>query len=115
MLEIGEVLGGRYQILKHIGSGGMADVYMAKDRKLNRNVAIKVLKKEYVDDEKFLKKFQTEAQAIASLIHPNIVNIYDVGAESGVNYIIMELAGGITLKQYIQNKGRLSPKETVDI
>ena len=99
MLEIGEILGGRYEILKRIGSGGMADVYMAKDQKLNRKVAVKVLKPEYVDDEKFLKKFQTEAQAIASLMHPNIVNIYDVGMEDGVNYIVMELAGGITLKE----------------
>lgn len=115
MLEIGEILGGRYEILKRIGSGGMADVYMAIDQKLNRKVAVKVLKPEYVDDEKFLKKFQTEAQAIASLTHPNIVNIYDVGLEEGVNYIVMELAGGITLKEYIKRKGRLSPQETVDI
>lgn len=115
MLEIGEILGGRYEILKRIGSGGMADVYMAIDQKLNRKVAVKVLKPEYVDDEKFLKKFQTEAQAIASLTHPNIVNIYDVGVEDGVNYIVMELAGGITLKEYIKRKGRLSPQETVDI
>lgn len=115
MLEIGEILGGRYEILKRIGSGGMADVYMAKDQKLNRNVAVKVLKREYVDDEKFLKKFQIEAQAVASLTHPNIVNIYDVGAENGVNYIVMELAGGITLKEYIKKKGYLSPQETVDV
>lgn len=115
MLEVGAMLGGRYEILKRIGSGGMADVYMAKDHKLNRNVAAKVLKKEYVDDEKFLKKFQTEAQAIASLIHPNIVNIYDVGAEDGVNYIVMELAEGVTLKEYIRKQGHLSAKETVDI
>lgn len=115
MLEIGEILGGRYEILKRIGSGGMADVYMAKDQKLNRKVAVKVLKREYVDDEKFLKKFQREAQAIASLTHPNIVNVYDVGAENGVNYIVMELAGGITLKEYIKKKGCISPQETVDI
>lgn len=115
MLEVGLMLGGRYEILKRIGSGGMADVYMAKDHKLNRNVAVKVLKKEYVDDEKFLKKFQTEAQAIASLIHPNIVNIYDVGAEDGVDYIVMELAEGVTLKEYIRRVGHLSAKKTVDI
>ncbi len=115
MLEIGEILGGRYEILKRIGSGGMADVYMAKDQKLNRKVAVKVLKREYVDDEKFLKKFQREAQAIASLTHPNIVNIYDVGAENGINYIVMELVGGITLKEYIKKKGCISPQETVDI
>lgn len=115
MLEVGAMLGGRYEIIKRIGSGGMADVYMAKDHKLNRNIAVKVLKREYVDDAKFLKKFQTEAQAIASLIHPNIVNIYDVGAEDGVNYIVMELAEGVTLKEYIRRVGHLSAKETVDI
>lgn len=98
-----------------VGSGGMADVYMAKDHKLNRNVAVKVLKSEYVEDEKFLKKFETEAQAVARLSHPNIVNIYDVGIEDGINYIVMELAEGITLKEYIRKKGYLSPKETVEI
>lgn len=102
-------------MLKRVGSGGMADVYMAKDHKLNRNVAVKVLKSEYVEDEKFLKKFETEAQAVARLSHPNIVNIYDVGIEDGINYIVMELAEGITLKEYIRKKGYLSPKETVEI
>ena len=111
MLELGTMLSGRYEVLKRVGSGGMADVYMAKDHKLNRNVAVKVLKSEYVEDEKFLKKFETEAQAVARLSHPNIVNIYDVG----INYIVMELAEGITLKEYIRKKGYLSPKETVEI
>ena len=115
MLEIGTMLSGRYEVLKRVGSGGMADVYMAKDHKLNRNVAVKVLKSEYVEDEKFLKKFETEAQAVARLSHPNIVNIYDVGMEDGINYIVMELAEGITLKEYIRKKGYLSPKETVEI
>lgn len=115
MLEIGAMLGGRYEILKRIGSGGMADVYRSKDHKLNRNVAVKVLKSEYVEDEKFLKKFQVEAQAIANLAHPNIVNIYDVGAEDGVNYIVMELAEGVTLKECIKRLGHLPPKEAVDI
>ena len=115
MLEIGTMLSGRYEVLKRVGSGGMADVYMAKDHKLNRNVAVKVLKSEYVEDEKFLKKFETEAQAVARLSHPNIVNIYDVGIEDGINYIVMELAEGITLKEYIRKKGYLSPKETVEI
>ena len=91
MLEIGTMLSGRYEVLKRVGSGGMADVYMAKDHKLNRNVAVKVLKSEYVEDEKFLKKFETEAQAVARLSHPNIVNVYDVGIEDGINYIVMEL------------------------
>ena len=115
MLELGTMLSGRYDVLKRVGSGGMADVYMAKDHKLNRNVAVKVLKSEYVEDEKFLKKFETEAQAVARLSHPNIVNIYDVGIEDGINYIVMELAEGITLKEYIRKKGYLSPKETVEI
>ena len=115
MLELGTMLSGCYEVLKRVGSGGMADVYMAKDHKLNRNVAVKVLKSEYVEDEKFLKKFETEAQAVARLSHPNIVNIYDVGIEDGINYIVMELAEGITLKEYIRKKGYLSPKETVEI
>ena len=115
MLELGTMLSGRYEVLKRVGSGGMADVYMAKDHKLNRNVAVKVLKSEYVEDEKFLKKFETEAQAVARLSHPNIVNIYDVGIDDGINYIVMELAEGITLKEYIRKKGYLSPKETVEI
>lgn len=115
MLELGTMLSGRYEVLKRVGSGGMADVYMAKDHKLNRNVAVKVLKSEYVEDEKFLKKFETEAQAVARLAHQNIVNIYDVGMEDGINYIVMELAEGITLKEYIRKKGYLSPKETVEI
>ena len=115
MLELGTMLSGRYEVLKRVGSGGMADVYMAKDHKLNRNVAVKILKSEYVEDEKFLKKFETEAQAVARLSHPNIVNIYDVGIEDGINYIVMELAEGITLKEYIRKKGYLSPKETVEI
>ena len=115
MLELGTMLSGRYEVLKRVGSGGMADVYMAKDHKLNRNGAVKVLKSEYVEDEKFLKKFETEAQAVARLSHPNIVNIYDVGMEDGINYIVMELAEGITLKEYIRKKGYLSPKETVEI
>lgn len=115
MLELGTMLSGRYEVLKRVGSGGMADVYMVKDHKLNRNVAVKVLKSEYVEDEKFLKKFETEAQAVARLSHPNIVNIYDVGMEDGINYIVMELAEGITLKEYIRKKGYLSPKETVEI
>ena len=115
MLELGTMLSGRYEVLKRVGSGGMADVYMAKDHKLNRNVSVKVLKSEYVEDEKFLKKFETEAQAVARLSHPNIVNIYDVGMEDGINYIVMELAEGITLKEYIRKKGYLSPKETVEI
>lgn len=91
MLEIGTMLSGRYEVLKRVGSGGMADVYMAKDHKLNQRRS-EGFKSEYVEDEKFLKKFETEAQAVARLSHPNIVNVYDVGIEDGINYIVMELA-----------------------
>ena len=103
MLEAGAKLGGRYEIIKKIGAGGMADVYMAKDNKLGRFVAIKVLKEEFSSDENFLRKFDIEAQAVAGLLHPNIINVYDVGIEGDVHYIVMELADGITLKEYIRN------------
>lgn len=115
MLDTGTLLGGRYEIIKHIGTGGMAEVYMAKDHKLNRYVAVKVLKKDYLDDEKILNKFKVEAQAVAGLTHPNIVNVYDVGVEDDTHFIIMELADGITLKEYIRRVGRMTSKETVDI
>ena len=115
MLETGTILGGRYEILKKIGTGGMADVYMAKCHKLNRNVAIKVLKNEYVDNEKFLKNFRWKQRRSQDWPIPNIVNVYDVGQEGSVNYIVMELAEGITLKEYIKKKGHLSAKETVEL
>lgn len=110
----GYFLGGRYEILEHIGSGGMADVYKARCHKLNRYVAIKVLRREYCDNESFVRKFTVEAQSTAGLTHPNIVNIYDAGNEEGVHYIVMELAEGMTLKRYIRRYGRLSARETVD-
>ena len=103
MLRAGMFLGGRYEILEWIGSGGMSDVYKAKCHKLNRYVAVKVLKREYINDTTFVSKFQAEAEAAACLTHPNIVNVYDVGREGDIYYIVMELAEGITLKQYIQN------------
>ena len=115
MLRTGIYLQGRYEILGLIGSGGMADVYKAKCHKLNRLVAIKVLKEEFSDDSGFLGKFQMEAQAAAGLSHPNIVNVYDVGEEIGIYYIVMELVEGITLKKYIEKKARLSVKEAVSI
>ncbi|MDD4370506.1 MAG: Stk1 family PASTA domain-containing Ser/Thr kinase [Anaerostipes sp.] len=115
MLETGSLLSGRYEILKHIGVGGMAEVFMAKDRKLNRYVAVKVLKKVFLEDEKILSKFKVEAQAVAGLNCSNIVNVYDVGVEGDVNYIIMELVDGLTLKEYIRRVGKLSSKETVDV
>lgn len=114
MLQKGTILAGRYEILEHIGSGGMADVYKARCHKLNRYVAIKVLRQEYCDNESFVRKFTVEAQSTAGLIHPNIVNIYDAGNEEGIHYIVMELAEGMTLKRYIRRYGRLSARETVD-
>ncbi len=115
MLREGTILSGRYAISGRIGTGGMADVYKALDHKLNRYVAIKVLKSEFREDENFLKKFQTEAQSAAGLLHPNIVNIYDVGEDRDVIYIVMEYIDGITLKEYIQKKGNLTSKEVISI
>ena len=113
MLTTGTLLVNRYEIQKRIGTGGMADVYMAKDNKLGRYVAIKVLKEEFSSDETFLRKFDSEAKAVAGLIHPNIINVYDVGVEGDIHFIVMELGNGITLKEYIMNKKRLSAEETV--
>ncbi len=115
MLNSGTFIQNRYEIISKIGSGGMADVYKAKDHKLNRLVAIKVLKPEFRDDKVFISKFRTEAQSAAGLSHGNIVNIYDVGEEAGINYIVMELVEGITLKEYIKDQGRLSVKEATSI
>lgn len=115
MLRLGMFLGDRYEILEQIGSGGMSDVYKGKDHKLNRCVAIKVLKNEFSNDKSFVSKFRIEAQSAAGLAHPNIVNVYDVGDEEGIHYIVMELVEGITLKSYIQKKGKLSVKEAISI
>ena len=115
MVKIGMIVGDRYEILERIGTGGMSDVYKAKDHKLNRMVAVKVLKQEFSENANFVSKFRVEAQAAAGLAHPNIVNVYDVGEENGVYYIVMELVEGITLKKYIEKKARLSVKEAVSI
>ena len=114
MLKEGMILAERYEIISKVGTGGMADVYKARDHKLNRLVAVKVLKPEFRDDKTFAK-FQKEAQAAAGLAHPNIVNVYDVGEDEGVNFIVMELVEGITLKDYIKKKGKLSVKEATSI
>ena len=115
MIKEGVLLGNRYQIMGRIGSGGMADVYKAIDVVLNRYVAVKVLKSEFREDETFVQKFRTEAQSAAGLTHPNIVTVYDVAEDRGIYYIVMELVEGITLKDYIQKKGQLTPKEVVGI
>ena len=115
MIKIGMMIGERYEILEKIGTGGMSDVYKAKCHKLNRFVAVKVLKQEFSENENFVSKFRIEAQAAAGLMHSNIVNVYDVGEESGIHYIVMELVEGITLKKYIEKKARLSYKEAVSI
>ncbi len=115
MIRIGMIIGDRYEILERIGTGGMSDVYKSKDHKLNRHVAVKVLKQEFSENTNFVSKFRMEAQAAASLMHPNIVNVYDVGEENGIFYIVMELVEGITLKKYIEKKARLSFKEAVSI
>ena len=114
ILRPGVFLQNRYEILDLIGSVGMSEVYRARCHKLNRYVAIKVLKKEFISDDAFVRKFKMEAQAAGALIHPNIVNYYDVVDEDDLHYIVMELVEGITLKNYIDQKGRLETDEAVD-
>ena len=109
------ILGNRYQIIRKIGDGGMAFVYEAKDKLLNRTVAVKVLRPEFVDDEEFLNKFKREAEAVASLSHPNIVNVYDVGEDGKVHYIVMEYIDGQNLKDIIKNEGTLDEYTALDI
>lgn len=114
MLNPGTMLSGRYEIIEMVGSGGMSEVYKAKCHVLNRFVAIKVLKPEFSSDTNFVTKFRIEAQSAAGLSHPNIVNVYDVGEDNGIYYIVMELVEGITLKEYIQKHGRIAPMEAID-
>lgn len=115
MVKDGIFLGNRYEVIEKIGAGGMADVYKGRDTMLNRYVAIKVLKKEFREDATFVKKFRSEAQAAAGLLNPNIVNVYDVGEDRGLYYMVMELVEGITLKEYIDRKKRLSAREVISI
>lgn len=115
MLENGMFLIDRYEILNKVGAGGMSDVYKAKDHILGRTVAIKVMKAEFSEDVNFVTKFRSEAQSAAGLEHPNIVNIYDVGSENGLHFIVMEYVEGITLKTYVEKKGQLSFKEATSI
>ena len=109
----GKLLGNRYEIIKEIGNGGMAYVYLARCRLLNREVAVKVLRPELAQDKEFLRRFEVEAQAAACLSHPNIVSVYDVGKDGDLNYIIMEYVQGRTLKEYMDENGILPWREAV--
>ena len=112
----GRLLGNRYEIIEKIGSGGMATVYKAKCHVLNRYVAIKILRDEFTTDEEFIKRFEVEAQSAASITHPNIVSVYDVGVDGNLYYIVMELIKGKTLKEIItEEKGPLPWKWSVNI
>lgn len=112
---IGKVLEGRYEIVSELGGGGMARVYRGQDRLLNRNVTIKILREQYASDKEFLARFQREAQAVASLSHPNVVSIYDVGQEDDLHYLIMEYVEGRSLKDLISERAPLPPLEAIDI
>lgn len=111
----GRLLGNRYEILENVGNGGMATVYKAKCHVLNRYVAVKVLRDEFTTDDEFVKRFNTEAQSAASLTHPNIVSVYDVGSEGDIHYIVMELIKGKTLKEIINEDGALSWKWSINV
>ena len=115
MLRIGMFLADRYEIVEMLGAGGMAEVYRAKCHKLNRFVALKVLKPEFAADKVFVTKFRMEARSVACLTHNNIVGVYDVGEDKGIHFIVMEFVDGITLKDYISRKGKLTTKETIGI
>jgi len=112
---LGKILGGRYELLEKIGGGGMAIVYKARCHLLKRNVAVKILRPELVEDEEFVSRFRRESQAVASLSHPNIVNVYDVGEEDGIYYIVMEYVNGKTLKEYIEERKVLDTDEAIRI
>ena len=110
---IGQMMDTRYEIIERIGTGGMAVVYKARCHRLNRLVAVKILKEEFADDAEFRRRFRTESHAVAMLSHPNIVSVYDVSRSGSIEYIVMELIEGITLKQYINRKGVLNWKESL--
>ena len=110
-----KLLLGRYEIIEKIGEGGMSVVYKAKDRLLNRYVAIKILRPEFIKDENFVENFRKESQAAAGLSHPNIVNVYDVGREGNIHFIVMELIDGKSLSQIIEEQGRLDYKDAINI
>ncbi|GJM68824.1 hypothetical protein HMSSN036_10400 [Paenibacillus macerans] len=112
---IGHELGGRYQVVERVGGGGMALVYKAQDILLNRYVAIKVLRQQFVNDEEFIRRFRREAQSAASLSHPNIVSVYDVGQEDDVHYIVMEFVEGQNLNEIIKERAPLQVEEAVRI
>ncbi|MFJ8529734.1 Stk1 family PASTA domain-containing Ser/Thr kinase [Bacillus sp. NPDC094106] len=112
---IGKRLNDRYKLLKMIGGGGMANVYLAHDDILGRDVAVKILRLDYANNEEFIKRFHREAQSVTTLSHPNIVNMYDVGEEDGIYYLVMEYVPGQTLKQYINQRGMLPIGEALDI
>ena len=110
---IGKMLDNRYEILERIGTGGMAIVYKAKCHRLNRLVAVKILKSDLAQDEDFRRRFNAECQAVAQLSHPNIVSVYDVSKGGDIEYIVMELIDGITLKQYMEKRGQLNWRESL--
>ena len=110
-MQKGQTIAGRYEVINKIGQGGMSVVYRAKDLRLGRFVTLKVLKEEHLADKEFVERFRTEAGAIASLSHPNIVNVYDVGQEDAINYIVMEYVNGVTLKELIGKHAPFQEKE----
>ena len=115
MITKGQKINDRYEIIKSIGEGGMANVYLAQDTILDRKVAIKVLRGDLANDEKFIRRFQREALSASSLSHPNIVEMYDVGEDNGSHYIVMEYIEGKTVKQLLKKRGNLTVSEAVDI
>jgi len=112
---VSKIFGGRYEVLERIGAGGMAIVYKAKDVLLNRVVTIKVLREQFVTDEDFIRRFRREAQSVASLSHPNIVSVYDVGKEGDTEYIVMEYVEGRNLKEIIREYAPLSTEQSINL